>query len=111
MEDSIATVAANPRRTYWALAAVLFLLGCALRIVPWTSFDGMGYDESWYRKYALALDEHGFGSYPDVCAAYLEDGRDETAIAKLPPLRVLFIAGGWAWKRLAFVSAPPADLN
>ncbi len=100
-----------PRRTPWALVAALFLLGCALRIVPWTSFDGMSYDESWYRKYLLALDEHGLAAYPDLCAAYLADGQAETTIAKAPPLRVLFIASGWMWKRLAFGGAPPTNLD
>ena len=92
------------------LAALLFLLGCGLRIVPWTSFDGMGYDESWYRKYLLALDRHGLGVYPEICDAYLEDGRDEATIAKVPPMRLLFVVTGWAWKRAAFGDAAPADL-
>ena len=95
----------------WSFAALLLLLGCALRIVPWTSFDGMGYDESWYRKYVLALDRHGLGVYPEICEAYLEDGQDEQTIAKVPPMRVLFVVTGWAWKRLAFGNAPPADLD
>jgi len=93
------------------LAALIFLLGAALRLVPWTAFDGLGYDASWYRKYLLALDRHGLAVYPEICAAYLEDGRDEQTIAKVPPMRVLFVVAGWAWKRAAFGDAPPADLN
>lgn len=98
-------------RSSWVLAAVLLLLGCALRIIPWTSFDGMSYDESWYRKYLLALDQHGLAAYPDLCAAYLEDGEAETTLAKAPPLRVLFIGGGLAWKRVAFGDESPANLD
>jgi 4-amino-4-deoxy-L-arabinose transferase-like glycosyltransferase len=93
------------------LAALVFLIGCGLRIVPWTSFYGMGYDESWYRKYLLAIDRHGLGVYPEICDAYLEDGRDEQTIAKVPPMRLLFVVTGWAWKRAAFGDAPPADLD
>jgi len=113
MSESPAEAAPEPQRTpLWPLLAVLLLLlGCALRIVPWTSNHGMGYDESYYRKYLLMLDEHGLAAYPDLCAAYLQDGTVETTIAKVPPLRALFVAGGLAWKRVAFGSTPPADLN
>ncbi len=95
----------------WSLAALLLLAGFALRIVPWTSFRGMGYDESWYRKYVHALDQGGLAAYPDICAAYLADGQDEKTIAKVPPLRALFVAAGYFWKRAEFGSAPPADLG
>jgi hypothetical protein len=71
----------------------------------------MSYDESWYRKYLLALDRDGLTAYPDICAAYLEDGKDEKTIAKVPPMRVLFVTSGWLWKRAAFGDAAPADLN
>ena len=93
-----------------SLAVVLLLLGFALRIVPWTSFTGMAYDESWYRKYVHALDQGGLAAYPEICAAYLADGRDERTMAKVPPLRALFITAGYVWKRAAFGDAPPADL-
>jgi hypothetical protein len=93
------------------LTALLLLFGCALRIIPWTSFHGMGYDESWYRKYLLAIDRHGLSVYPETCAAYLEDGRDPEVIAKVPPTRLLFVVAGWAWKAIAFPGAPPADLD
>jgi hypothetical protein len=73
------------RVTLWSIAALLLLFGCALRIVPWTSFHGMSYDESWYRKYVLALDRDGLTAYPEICAAYLEDGKDDKTIAKVPP--------------------------
>jgi hypothetical protein len=98
-------------RPPWWLFAIVLLLGCALRIVPWTAFDGMGYDESWYRKYLLALDQHGLTAYPDLCAAYLANGTDEQAIATAPPTRALFVVAGWGWKRAFFRDAPPADLN
>ncbi|MGB8168360.1 MAG: glycosyltransferase family 39 protein [Chthoniobacteraceae bacterium] len=104
-------LAASHRWKIRAFAAALLLLGCALRIVPWTSFQGMGYDESWYRKYLLALDAHGLAAYPDICAAYLADGADQQTLAKVPPLRVLFVTSGWMWKRAAFGSAAPADLD
>ena len=95
-----------------SLAVVmLLLLGFALRIVPWTSFTGMAFDESWYRKYVHALDQGGLAAYPEICAAYLADGQDPQTIAKVPPLRALFIAAGYAWKRVAFGDAPPADLT
>ena len=95
----------------WHLALLLLLAGCALRIVPWTSYRTMAYDESWYRKYVHALDREGLGAWPDICAAYLEDGKDEKTIAKVPPLRALFIFGGYVWKRAAFGDAPPTDLG
>jgi 4-amino-4-deoxy-L-arabinose transferase-like glycosyltransferase len=103
--------AATHRWKGWALTVALLLLGAALRIVPWTSFHGLGYDESWYRKYVMALDAHGLGAYPDLCAAYLADGTDSETIAKVPPLRVLFVTSAWMWKRVAFADAPPADLS
>src|ERR1044071_3196722 len=90
-----------------SIAGLLLLFGCALRIMPWTSFHGMSYDESWYRKYLLALDRGGFSAYPEICSAYLEDGRDEKTIAKVPPMRVLFVTAGWLWKRAAFGEAAP----
>ncbi|HZJ16326.1 MAG TPA: glycosyltransferase family 39 protein [Chthoniobacteraceae bacterium] len=105
------TTTPSARVTLWSIAALLLLFGCALRIVPWTSFNGMSYDESWYRKYLLALDRDGLTAYPDICAAYLEDGKDEKTIAKVPPMRVLFVTSGWLWKRAAFGDAAPADLN
>lgn len=93
------------------LAVLLLLAGCALRIVPWASNHDMGYDESFYRRYLLMLDAHGLTAYPDVCAAYLQDGSADTTFAKVPPLRAVFVVCGLAWKRFAFGSAPPADLN
>jgi hypothetical protein len=95
----------------WPLLAAIFLLGCALRIVPWTSYHGLGYDESWYRRYVILLDEHGFTAYPDICSAYLQDGQAETTIAKVPPVRALFVVSGLIWKRLEFGSAPPSDVT
>ncbi|TCO91783.1 dolichyl-phosphate-mannose-protein mannosyltransferase [Chthoniobacter flavus] len=96
---------------HWPLLAALLLIGCALRIIPWNGNQGMAYDESYYRKYLLMLDQHGVTAYPDVCAAFLEDGKDEKSIAKVPPLRILFIGAGLIWKRLAFGDAPPAVLT
>lgn len=111
--NDLPVVPAEERASPWLrpLLLALLLLGCALRIVPWTSNHGMGYDESFYRKYLLMLDQHGLAAYPDICAAYLQDGEDTAAIAKVPPLRTVFIVGGLAWKRLAFGAAPPADVN
>lgn len=100
-----------PRIAVWCIAAALLLTGFALRIVPWTSFTGMAFDESWYRKYVHALDQGGLAAYPEICAAYLADGADEQTMAKVPPLRALFITAGYAWKRAAFGDAPPADLE
>ncbi len=105
------TTTPAPRAAFWLIAALLLLLGCGLRIVPWTSFQGMAYDESWYRKYVHALDAGGLAAYPDLCAAYLADGRDEKTIAKVPPLRALFVTSAYLWKRLAFGAAPPVDVN
>ena len=101
----------SSRFKLWSLAALLLLAGFALRIVPWTSFHGMAYDESWYRKYVHALDQGGLAAYPDLCAAYLADGQDEKTIAKVPPLRALFVTAGYFWKRAEFGDAPPADLS
>lgn len=95
----------------WHLAVLLLIAGCALRIVPWTSYRTMAYDESWYRKYLHALDRGGLTAWPDICTAYLEDGQDEVTIAKVPPLRTLFVFGGYVWKHAAFGDAPPADLS
>jgi hypothetical protein len=100
----------HPRTKIFALAALLLLAGFALRIVPWTSYKGMAYDESWYRVYLHALDRGGLSAYPEICSAYLQDGQDKETIAKVPPLRVLFVTGGYLWKRAAFGDAPPADL-
>ncbi len=95
----------------WWLTALVLLLGCALRIVPWTSFDGLGYDESYYRKYLHALDQHGLAAYPEICAAYLADGADAETSAKVPPTRALFVVAAWAWKRAEFGGTPPGDLD
>jgi len=111
MNASSAEATAKRSRFLWPICAALLLLGCALRIVPWTSHHGMGYDESWYRKFLLILDEQGLSAYPDICSAYLQDGEAETTIAKVPPVRALFVVSGLIWKRLEFGSAPPADLS
>lgn len=95
----------------WFGTALLLGLGFALRIVPWTAFDGMGFDESWYRKYLHALDRGGWAVYPEIHEAYLEDGKDPDAIAKVPPTRVLFVVSGWLWKRAAFGASPPENLD
>ena len=105
------TTSQTSRLGQWSLTALLLLIGCALRIVPWTSFHGMAYDESWYRKYVHALDRGGLAAYPDICTAYLKDGEDPATIAKVPPLRALFVVGGYLWKRAEFGDAPPADLE
>ena len=92
----------SPRRLPgWLWPALLIAMGCGLRIAPWTSFDGIAYDESWYRKYVLALDANGPATYPELCAAYLEDGRDALTPAKVPPLRALFVTASWLWMRVA----------
>jgi hypothetical protein len=52
-------------------------------------------------EYLLALDRSGVSAYPKVCAAYLEDGKDQKNIAKVPPTRVFFVRAGWLWKRAA----------
>jgi hypothetical protein len=99
------------RRFHWLLLAALMFLGCIVRIVPWTSFHGLGYDESLYRRYVTILDDHGIAAYPELCSAYLEDGKSEATLAKAPPLRVLFVVSGLIWKQLEFGSAPPGDLE
>ena len=105
------TTPQTSRFPLWTLTALFLLIGCALRIVPWTSFHGMGYDESWYRKYVHALDRGGLAAFPEICTAYLKDGEDPATIAKVPPLRALFVTAGYLWKRAEFGDAPPADLE
>ena len=105
------TTTPSSKLKLWILAALLLLIGFAVRIVPWTSFQGMAYDESWYRKYVHALDQGGLAAFPDICTAYLADGGDAQTIAKVPPLRVLFVTAGYWWKCAEFGDAPPADLN
>jgi 4-amino-4-deoxy-L-arabinose transferase-like glycosyltransferase len=109
----MSTMAAEQLNERWSLAVLVAILfaACALRIVPWTSNHHMGYDESFYRKYVLFLDRGGIASYPDVCAAYLEDGQAEATPAKVPPLRMVFVVGGLIWKRCAFGSAGPANMD
>ena len=99
------------RRAFWVLAAIIFLAGAALRIVPSASFKAVGFDEVLYRTYLLMLDKKGLGDYASLTEAYLADQEKEDSITKLPPTRFLYIFSGWVWKKVAFGDAPPVNLK
>ena len=94
---------------FWAVAWVLvFAAGCALRLLPLTSFEGLGFDESLYRKYLLIIDAEGLAVFPQLCAAYIADQHDAASPAKLPPTRAFYVICGWTLKRVTLGDAAPA---
>lgn len=98
-------------RTFWIAAVLIALLGIALRVVPSAGFARLGFDESLYRHYVVALDVKGLGEYPEITESFLVDQRKPESITKLPPTRFVYIYTAWVWKRAFFGSAPPADLR
>ena len=89
----------------WLAAALIFALGCFLRITPWMGYQGIGFDEALYRGYVETLHEQGFSAMPQISAAYLEkQSKMEGAI--LPPTRFLYIAAATTWRNTFFADTP-----
>lgn len=99
------------RRMPVIAAVLIFIVGALVRLTVDSGFKGAGFDESLYRNYILLIDELGLAKYPRLCEAYVEDLRDPSTIAKLPPTRFLYIFCGWVGKRAFFGSTPPRDIS
>ncbi len=96
---------------FLGVAVLIILLGIALRVVPSAGFGGIGFDESLYRSYVVALDEEGLASYPEITESFLRDQRNPESITKLPPTRFTYIYTAWIWKRIVFGNAAAANLR
>jgi hypothetical protein len=99
----------STRLVAWTVALLLIVLGSTLRIVPSAGFQGVGFDESIYRRYLLQLDRVGLTEYPAICEFHIADQAKQESIAKLPPTRFLYICSAWIWKRITFGDDPPGS--
>lgn len=91
----------------WSIALLIMAVGIFLRVQPSAGFKGFGFDEALYREYVIQVDAVGLENYPAICENYITDQRRPEVMAKLPPTRFLYIACGWAWKRVQFGDARP----
>lgn len=95
----------KPSSSLWIAAFAVFALGgIALRVVPWTSFHKLGYDEGLYRDYVFKVSAVGLSNYPDIAEQYVAR---QTALpaAILPPTRFLYIFCGYLWHKLTGAEA------
>lgn len=83
----------------WLLAVIIvFIGGSVLRVIPFASFKGVGFDETLYRIYVSETVRNGIQSYPDTVDQYIDYQKTLTG-SILPPLRFLYIgvSSFWAW--------------
>ena len=81
----------------WIVAVLLaFAFGLAVRIVPLSSFRGIGFDEKLYNVYTTMTARHGLAHYPELVTHYIEVQQKLTG-SVLPPLRFLYIGTSALW--------------
>jgi 4-amino-4-deoxy-L-arabinose transferase-like glycosyltransferase len=68
-------------------------------IHPQPAYKKLGFDEELYRRYANAIAEDGFGTYPGIVRAYIEAQKEKLG-SILPPVRFLFIFTAYLWHSL-----------
>lgn len=92
-----------------AVVALIVAVGIVVRVLPWSGFNRLGFDEALYRNDLTALDQSGLGHYPALCGRYIQEQRQPGAATKLPPTRFLYLYCGWIVKRAAFGNTPPTS--
>ncbi len=81
------------------LGAIL-VVGTLLRIRLPAGFNGIGFDENLYRTYVGMLDRCGVRHYPVLINSFISHQLDPGHYAILPPTRVFYIIGGYAYHHL-----------
>ncbi len=97
----------NRRRTvsaWWIAILVVFALGLFLRVHPFETIKGPGFDETVYTAYVVYLVEHGIWSYPTMVREYVETLKT-SSIVFLPPTRALFLITAALWQQAFSVPA------
>jgi len=102
------------RRIDIILLAIIFAVGCFLRLPPATferggslhglaqihpqpAYTRLGFDEDLYRVYVEGLSKGGLGAYPEIVDEYIEHQKTLTG-SILPPVRFLYIFAGYVWR-------------
>ena len=102
------------RRIDIILLAIIFAVGCFLRLPPATferggslhglaqihpqpAYTTLGFDEDLYRVYVEGLSKGGLGAYPEIVDEYIEHQKTLTG-SILPPVRFLYIFAGYVWR-------------
>lgn len=116
------------------MAWLIGLVGAAIRLIPTAGFQGVGFDESLYRRYVVLLDGGeqivgvenedgtrigyrlklegtGIAVYPQLNEFFIASQSKAGAMCELPPTRFLYIGASWLWKRVEFGAQGPVDRN
>ncbi|MEO7165898.1 MAG: phospholipid carrier-dependent glycosyltransferase [Spartobacteria bacterium] len=77
--------------------------GAPLHALAWlhpsSGFNGIGFDESLYRKYVNSVAHTGLGDYPAIVDHYIEVQKT-MAGSILPPVRFLYIFSAYLWHQI-----------
>lgn len=92
-----------------ALSLVL-LAGILLRLFLPAGFNGTGFDENLYRTYVVILDHVGISHYATLIDGFVIDQLNPDHMAILPPTRIFYIVGGYAYHHL-FALTPLSALR
>lgn len=93
-----------------ALLGVIIATGILLRLFLPAGFTGVGFDENLYRTYIGMLDKVGLQNYPVLVEEFVNHQIDPGHHAILPPTRLVYIGGAYAWHHVSGVT-PLAALH
>jgi 4-amino-4-deoxy-L-arabinose transferase-like glycosyltransferase len=80
-------------------AAIIIVIGVAVRVYPSAKYTRLGFDEGVYGEYVVELSKDGITSYPDMAELYVER-QQEAETVFLPPTRFLYIFSGYRWHEI-----------